>query len=69
MNKTTVVNYFSSQRKIALALGVSEQAVSLWGDVIPERAALKLERLTGGELKYDASLYTERHKRPLSQEV
>ncbi|MER0046538.1 Cro/CI family transcriptional regulator [Pectobacterium odoriferum] len=57
MQKIEVVNFFDTQRKIARALGISEQAVSLWKELIPERAALKLEKITEGKLKYNPSLY------------
>ncbi|MCP9270430.1 Cro/CI family transcriptional regulator [Xenorhabdus sp. XENO-1] len=57
MYKSSVVDFYGSQRKIARALGISDQAVSHWKSVIPEKAALRLERITSGALKYDASLY------------
>lgn len=61
MLKATVIDHFPSNRAIARVLGVSPQAVGQWGDVIPERAALLLEKLTGGALKYDPSLYGDSH--------
>ncbi len=61
MLKSDVVSYFRTQGKtltqIAQMLNLSLGTVSGWANVIPERNALKLERLTNGELKYDASLY------------
>lgn len=63
MNKSEATAFFNTQREIALLLGVTEQAVSQWGDIIPEGAALKLEKLTNGKLKYDASLYPGRRRR------
>lgn len=57
MRKVEVVNFFGSQRKVAQALGISEQAVSFWGIVIPEKNALRLHQITNGELSYDESLY------------
>lgn len=59
MKKIDVVKYFGSQRKIALELGVSEQAVSMWGNVIPEKNALRLHQLTKGELEYSEVLYRQ----------
>ncbi|HAS8353580.1 TPA: hypothetical protein I7721_21105 [Vibrio vulnificus] len=61
MYKSSVVDFYVSQRKVACALGVSDQAVSQWGEIIPERVALKLERITNGALKYDPSLYGDSH--------
>ncbi|EGN1928408.1 hypothetical protein IR671_002391 [Salmonella enterica] len=72
MNKSSVVSFFTSQRKIALVLGISEQAVSLWGELIPKGAALELEKITNGALKCDLSLYKGRqrkNKRSPSTEV
>jgi len=57
MLKEIVTAHYGSQHAIAVALGVSDSAVSQWEMVIPERAALKLNRITGGKLAYDPSLY------------
>lgn len=52
-----MVKHYGSQRAISAALGVSDSAVSQWGEVIPERIALKLSRITDGVLVYDPSFY------------
>ncbi|HHS9742151.1 TPA: Cro/CI family transcriptional regulator [Raoultella ornithinolytica] len=57
MNKSIVVDFYGTQRAVAVALGVSFQAVSNWGTVIPKGAALELEKITNGALKCDLSLY------------
>lgn len=57
MLKEKVVKHYGSQRAISAALGVSDSAVSQWGEVIPERIALKLSRITDGALVYDPSFY------------
>ena len=57
MLKEKVVKHYGSQRAISAALGVSDSAVSQWGEVIPERIALKLSRITDGVLVYDPSFY------------
>ncbi|MGX7885462.1 Cro/CI family transcriptional regulator [Enterobacter hormaechei] len=31
--------------------------MSEWGELVPERRAARLEKLTGGALKYDSVLY------------
>lgn len=61
MLKAMVTSYFPSNRAIAKALGISPQAVGQWDEIIPERAALKLDRITNGTLKYDPSLYGNSH--------
>ncbi|WP_354691049.1 Cro/CI family transcriptional regulator [Phytobacter sp. RSE-02] len=63
MNKSIVVDFYGSQRAIATALGVSDQAVSNWGDVIPKGAALELEKITNGALICDLSLYKGRQRK------
>lgn len=57
MLKDDAIKFFGSQRAIAEKLNVSDAAVSQWKEVIPERAALKLNRITNGRLKYRPSLY------------
>ncbi|MDC9598965.1 Cro/CI family transcriptional regulator [Xenorhabdus anantnagensis] len=59
MFKDEAVKFFGSQRVIAEKLNVSDAAVSQWKEVIPERAALKLNRITNGKLKYKPSLYSK----------
>ncbi len=57
MNKHAAVAYFGNTVKLADALSITQAAVSQWGTVIPEKQALKLERLTEGALEYDPTLY------------
>ncbi|CAI1590301.1 MAG: Cro/CI family transcriptional regulator [Pseudomonadota bacterium] len=57
MLKDHAIEFFVSKTKLAKAAGVSQAAVSRWGDLIPERCAARLEKVTGGALKYDPALY------------
>lgn len=57
MLKNAVREYFGSQHAVSLALGLSDSAVSQWKEVIPEGAALKIERITKGKLKYKPEFY------------
>jgi DNA-binding transcriptional regulator YdaS (Cro superfamily) len=59
MKKSQAINYFGGVVKLAATLTVSHSSVSQWGEVIPEKQALKLERITNGKLKYDPSLYCD----------
>ncbi|MBZ1665042.1 Cro/CI family transcriptional regulator [Klebsiella pneumoniae] len=59
MYKSSVVDFFGSQRAASIALGVSDQAISQWSELIPKGAALELEKITNGALKCDLSLYRE----------
>lgn len=66
MLKANVIEFFKSKGKnqtyIAKILGMGRASVTAWGEVIPEVHALKLERETNGDLKYDPSLYESKHK-------
>lgn len=64
MYKKDVISFFGTQQEAAEALGVTQAAVAQWGDVIPERHALRLDRLTRGRLAYAEYLY-----RPVNGEV
>ena len=57
MLKNQVVEYYGGISKTAIALGVTHSAVCQWGNVIPQKKAFVIERITNGKLKYDASLY------------
>lgn len=58
MKKNTVIKYFKTGVNTAEFLNISKASVSGWGDVIPEKQALILDRLTNGKLKYDPALYS-----------
>lgn len=58
MKKKVVLKFFNnSVTEVAKACGVSCSSVSQWGEIIPEKNALKLDRLTEGKLKYRESVY------------
>lgn len=57
MHKSEVIEHFGGVSKTAVALGISHPAVCRWGDVIPEKQAFVIERITEGKLKYNSSLY------------
>lgn len=57
MYKSDVVDHFGTQKNLAEKLGVTAAAVSAWDRVIPEKQALRLERLTSGQLIYQPALY------------
>lgn len=51
MKTSEAVARFGSVRSLAQALGLTEQAVYLWGEYPPQLRQYELEELTGGELK------------------
>ena len=57
MLKHTALEHFGTQTEIALQLNINQAAVSQWGEVIPEKQAGRLERLTGGFLKFEEAHY------------
>ena len=59
MRYTKVVEHFGSELDVALALGISRQAVNLWKskDLVPEGTAYKLQVITAGRLRVDPRLY------------
>ncbi|RAW92446.1 MULTISPECIES: Cro/CI family transcriptional regulator [unclassified Photorhabdus] len=59
MFKDDAIKFFGSQRSIAEKLNLSDAAISQWKNIIPERAALKLNRITNGKLKYKPELYNK----------
>lgn len=59
MQKLRVVEYYGGISKTAVALGVTHSAVCQWGEIIPEKQALRLDGITGGRLKYDSSMYVK----------
>lgn len=59
MLKTDVVAHFGTQAAIAKSLGITEAAVSLWDEVIPEGSAYKIESVTKRALKVNPDLYSK----------
>lgn len=58
MLKHDVIAFFGTGVEVKRALGLrSTGTVSQWPELIPEKQALKIERLTQGKLKYDPELY------------
>ncbi len=57
MRKSDAITHFGNQSKLASTLGIAPASVSQWGEIIPEKQALRLERITDGALKYDPNLY------------
>lgn len=59
MKTESAIEHFKTQVVLAKALGISQQAVAKWGDVVPMGSAYKLQVITGGRLQVDESLYTK----------
>ena len=58
MYKSAVIEHFNgSVADVAKACKLGLSSVYVWGDIIPEKQAFRLEPLTNGQLKYDQALY------------
>ncbi|MGN5064508.1 Cro/CI family transcriptional regulator [Aeromonas sp. 6P] len=57
MKKADAIAYFGSAAELARKLGITEAAVSKWGENVPNQksSAQLIEELTGGALKADAA--------------
>jgi transcriptional repressor of cell division inhibition gene dicB len=62
MEKSSVIQHFGSQQKVADALGITQSAVSAWPDRIPLKSALQIERVTGGLFTADLAVYLEKRQ-------
>lgn len=61
MLKNEALEYFKSKTKLAAAAGVKPSSVSVWGELVPEKRAMRLQIASDGVLRYDPSLY-DQHK-------
>ena len=59
MLKKDVKKYYGSFAKAARALGISSAAISQWNDIIPEKQAYRLEKITKGQLRVNRDLYEQ----------
>lgn len=53
MTMKEVVEHFGTKAGLAKALGITPQAVTLWGDRVPELRQYQIQSLTRGALKVD----------------
>ncbi len=58
MKKIDVINYFGTMTNVQIALSLrSTGTVTQWSEIIPEKQALRLEKITGGDLVYEPKFY------------
>jgi hypothetical protein len=60
--KDEAIKFFGSKSKLAKAAGVAASSVSVWGDLVPERNAMRLQIASDSVLQYDPEIY-DRHAR------
>lgn len=51
MKTSEAVEFFKTQEALAKALGISQAAVSQWGETVPKGRAYQLQVMTRGKLK------------------
>ncbi|ECF2270978.1 transcriptional regulator [Salmonella enterica subsp. enterica] len=61
MYKNDAIRFFGNKTKVAAAAGVKPASVSVWGELVPEKNAAKLQIVSGGVLVYDPAVY-DQHK-------
>ena len=69
MFKQDAINYFGSKSKLAKDAGVAPASVSVWGDLVPEKNAMRLQLASEGVLQYDPEVYDQHAKAKRSGEV
>ena len=69
MFKQDAINYFGSKSKLAKAAGVAPASVSVWGELVPEKNAMRLQLASEGVLQYDPEVYDQQAKAKRSGEV
>jgi DNA-binding transcriptional regulator YdaS (Cro superfamily) len=69
MRKSTVLKHYKTGAAVARDLGITEAAVSQWGEIIPVMAAHQISELNPNveELRFNPRLY--RHSSQRSQRI
>ncbi|HEZ7194267.1 Cro/CI family transcriptional regulator [Kingella negevensis] len=57
MYKEDVLNYYGTLVKLAEVLKISPSAISQWKEIIPEKQAYKLQRISNNALIVNPELY------------
>lgn len=60
MFKQDAIKFFGTKTAIAKTLGIAQSSVSVWGELVPEKNAMKLQIASGGVLQYDPAAYEKR---------
>lgn len=58
MTKAEAIKFYTSQKRLADALGLTQPTISLW-KAVPPMTQLELEKLTGGALKADPAVWAK----------
>lgn len=63
MKTSDVIAHFGTQERVAEALGISQAAVSQWGETVPKLRAFELEQITNGWLRVKTEAAKRRKQR------
>ena len=70
MFKNDAIHFFdNNQAVLARVAGVSPQAVSQWGELVPEGRASRLAAASGGALTYNPEVYDAYRKAKRAREL
>lgn len=69
MLKQEAIKFFGNKTKLAQAAGVKLSSVSVWGDLVPEGRAMRLQKASGGKLQYNPKTYDEYRKTKRKERV
>lgn len=51
MKTQAAAEFFGSKKKMAIALGISPGAVTMWGETVPEGRQYQIQIISKGKLK------------------
>jgi len=63
MTTHEAISYYGTQQALADKLGISQSAVSMWGDYPPDARQMQLERITRGRLRAEANVFSPKRRR------
>lgn len=69
MLKKDAIKFFGSKSKLAKAAGVAASSVSVWGELVPEKNAMRLQLASDGALQYDPEFYDQHARKKRSGEL
>lgn len=63
MTTYEAISLYGTQKKLADALGITQSAVSMWGEFPPDKQQMRLERLTRGRLRAETDVFSPKRKK------
>jgi predicted transcriptional regulator len=63
MTTSEATSYYKTQELLAAALGITQSAVSMWGEYPPAMRQMQIERLTRGRLRAEPNVFDRKRKK------